>query len=591
MITAMTILRQRAYTMVDRVQILSRHADALAAQQKIGSLLRNSELHSSSLPPAAILIVRKLHGQEPETGWSNYKSIYLPAGWQQSATRQLDRLSAIAARPVLAPAPASAPAVLFADYAELLACLAQDWLRGDLRKNWWWSTFLKRRTPEACLQHEWMHSPEFVPAAIEILAAHQCAVEFVRRLPDHIVLQLLDNVVAAFAIPRLVQPAGEHESSIPTRKERMTKPADETWLPLVREAFTRGLPPAKRSLLAQALMLRRAPALARAVSFQQQLARWAEEEHFDDPPAEESADKPKTIAWIDSARNDPHHPPHQQDNTVVDRIQSPHTAYDLPASRAEFATGEIPGVSIPAQHAADLIAPKNADLIAPRKKIEAFGLLAPSCIQTALGGIFFLLNVAIHLKLYADFTCPRGGNLELDVWDFLYLLGQRFVSPERQADAVFHLLTELSGRSTGEEPGEKFIPPDSWRLPPHWLDAFPETFEQQEVVCNGRRLLHHPGGFLLVDEPLGTPIRATQPLLRWLNWIAPYIEARLVRALGRNDAAQFLCSIPARVDFTPTHVDVSYPLDFYPVEIRTAGLDRDPGWVPAAGRFLAFHFE
>jgi hypothetical protein len=27
-----------------------------------------------------------------------------------------------------------------------------------------------------------------------------------------------------------------------------------------------------------------------------------------------------------------------------------------------------------------------------------------------------------------------------------------------------------------------------------------------------------------------------------------------------------------------------------PLQIRFAGLDRDPGWVPAAGRFITFHF-
>jgi len=28
-----------------------------------------------------------------------------------------------------------------------------------------------------------------------------------------------------------------------------------------------------------------------------------------------------------------------------------------------------------------------------------------------------------------------------------------------------------------------------------------------------------------------------------------------------------------------------------PIELRIAGLDRDPSWVPAAGRFINFHFE
>jgi len=590
----MTILRQRAGTMVDRVLVRSRCGDPLAAQQKIGSLLRNSELHSSSLAPAAVLIVRKLRGQEPATGWLNYKSIYLPTEWQESATRDLDRLAAGAARPALAFVPASAQAVLFADYAELLACLAQDWLRRNLRTNWWWSTFLKHSTPEASVHREWMQSPEFLPAALEILAVWQCAADFVGRLPDNVVLRLLDGVVTRFAVPRLVQTDGALEASTSSLEKHATKQAEESWLPLAPEAITRGLAPAKRILLAQALMLRRAPALARTVSFQQQLARWwFWEEHVDELHAEqepraeeESAEARATIASKDSALYAPPLPSDQQSNGMplaADRIQDVRTTRDIAVSLSEFLTNEIPDVTIPG--------PLSVDPVAYEKTIEAFARTTPSSIQTAFGGIFFLLNIALGLKLYADFTCPRGGNLELDVWDFLYLLGEQFVSPRKQADTVFDLLIKLSGRTTGQEPGEHFDPPDNWRVPPEWLSAFPEPFEQQEVVCEGRRRLYHPAGFLVSDEACDSAIPPTKPLQRWLNWITAYVEARLKRALGREDAARFLCSIPARVDFTPTHVDVTYPLDLYPVEIRTAGLDRDPGWIPAAGRFVAFHFE
>jgi hypothetical protein len=42
---------------------------------------------------------------------------------------------------------------------------------------------------------------------------------------------------------------------------------------------------------------------------------------------------------------------------------------------------------------------------------------------------------------------------------------------------------------------------------------------------------------------------------------------------------------------TATRVDVVFELKRLPLEVRMAGLDRDPGWVPAAGRFVAFHFE
>jgi len=52
-----------------------------------------------------------------------------------------------------------------------------------------------------------------------------------------------------------------------------------------------------------------------------------------------------------------------------------------------------------------------------------------------------------------------------------------------------------------------------------------------------------------------------------------------------------ICRQRAQVCVTPTHVDLFFRLADLPIEIRRSGLDRDPGWVPAAGRFIAFHFE
>lgn len=58
-----------------------------------------------------------------------------------------------------------------------------------------------------------------------------------------------------------------------------------------------------------------------------------------------------------------------------------------------------------------------------------------------------------------------------------------------------------------------------------------------------------------------------------------------------DDVARTLCRCYARVRATDTQVDVFFGLQDLPLEIRFAGLDRDPGWVPAAGRFIAFHFD
>lgn len=47
---------------------------------------------------------------------------------------------------------------------------------------------------------------------------------------------------------------------------------------------------------------------------------------------------------------------------------------------------------------------------------------------------------------------------------------------------------------------------------------------------------------------------------------------------------------PARLEGTPTHVDVHLGLDAVHLAVRRAGLDLDPEWVPWLGRVVAFHY-
>ncbi|HYV06446.1 MAG TPA: hypothetical protein VFB82_17750 [Blastocatellia bacterium] len=123
-------------------------------------------------------------------------------------------------------------------------------------------------------------------------------------------------------------------------------------------------------------------------------------------------------------------------------------------------------------------------------------------------------------------------------------------------------------------------------------------------------------------------------LERWLAWLIPYVRARLARALGihvgaalrgrpspwpeegaapgsagipacmssgEKEAGRDACaprSLPellldhrARVVVSATHLDVFFSLEDHPLEIRLAGLDRDAGWVPAAGRYVSLHYQ
>jgi hypothetical protein len=81
---------------------------------------------------------------------------------------------------------------------------------------------------------------------------------------------------------------------------------------------------------------------------------------------------------------------------------------------------------------------------------------------------------------------------------------------------------------------------------------------------------------------------------RWLDWISSYVRARLLIALGQTneeETTRLLCEQRAKVFVTPTHLDVVFSLQDLPIEIRLSGLDRNPGWIPFAGKFVAFHYE
>jgi hypothetical protein len=69
------------------------------------------------------------------------------------------------------------------------------------------------------------------------------------------------------------------------------------------------------------------------------------------------------------------------------------------------------------------------------------------------------------------------------------------------------------------------------------------------------------------------------------------IRTALALGVPARTALRFLSRRRGRVALTSTRLDVHFPLATHPLSIRLAGLDRNPGWVPAVGRIIEFQYE
>lgn len=533
---------------VRRLRVRDGRGDAVAARLRTERALARLDLRPRALPPAAILLVRSLRARLAD------------------APAELDALARTAARPAREAVPANAAAVVFADHAELLACLAVDWCSGVAYARWWWHLFapqLSESGASAALEA----SPEAVPSAFAVLAREGRAIDFVRRLGDPEAARLVSAVARAHGIAAPTPPpAAERGIDRPEpARSRASAPlvtdatseATAAVADAVPEADAPALSPQQRVLLRLALTLHRRPHALRAA---QPLPARSSEAPAGTAVAPEPP--PFAVAATDSrdtarperprhmpiaARSDqpqpvtpasPSHPPARADQGTAEtagRVASaatpPADPRPLPAGSAARST-DAPEGSPQTPPAAD--EPPAAATPAPDAG-DAEAVYTPydwaEPVETALGGLLFVIGVAQRLGLYADFTEPAAPGLALDPWRFVAGVGTRLVDMDVHADdPVWALLDEVArdDASADEAPQE-----------------------------------------------LATHVAAVRA------WLEEHVDLPLRAVLERR----------ALVHVDEIRVDAVFSLVDHPIELRLAGLDLDPGWIPAAGRALYFHFE
>jgi hypothetical protein len=515
-------------TIIRKVQISAPHGqDALLTRLRVESTLQAAALLPPGLSPSAILVIKRV--VDPHLGrlTASRPEYAATQTWARTFELHVAALSKQAARPLFEPVPSDAQAVLFADQAELLACLSLNWLDGSLSAHWWWHSVFPNADFSRLIPSVFVEYALYIPATLEILARIGRVAEFSQALDAPSARAMFAALLCAFdlsflersiLVPDLPQVAQKKThiqddvfdsggQFIPVHAGLVSQP-DNPFSTIAPEVtLISGLSPEVQNLLGVALMLRRAPALLRSKAFAARLA------------ATWRAGGMQPVGVVESSRS-----------------------------------GDDSPISTPAsQHNIQQVEHQQE----PALLREAY--LSPTPVvrvtQTNFGGVFYLLNLAVYMEIYDDFTRPANSGWDLQPWDLLAMLGRHWLGEAFEADPLWTLLAQLAGRDPSNSPGADFMPPPDWEMP-----------------------------FLRFGLP------AAPADLSWLEQLAHHLRVRLELALGFDDPLRLLDQ-PAQVFISSTRLDVYFSLATHPLEVRLAGLDRDLGWLPAAGYAIFYQFE
>lgn len=569
-----------------KVKVRSAESDVLHVRQRFERALSGVEWMPPGLPSRAILLVRHLAPAQRKGAMAH-------SSFAELVSIAMREQAGRARRPWLHADAAGAPAVLFTDEAELIACLVRDWLHGLVAQHWWWRSVLLDASPHAWLRGEVLPRAETLVPVIALLAARGEAVAFIARLEPADCAHALAAVIRSHAVQQLATPRtsvlapSDTTDKVATRAliaERAARGgALRRLLQEVPEVRQASLVIAQRQLLALTLALTRVPTWARTQAAAIALAALVDTApaEFVGVPrhAEETVTDPVVAAGSDAqavpgAINEAGviEPAAEKDSRArvpivvashhdyVHAIESPRviearldaiapsqalsdrggykSSALMDSSASTDAEGPRPLVIEQVVTVADL--PIEVEQ-APREKPVSYPVDPAPRIHTQFGGLFYLLNVALALELYGDFTAPRTRNLALSPWDWLAMVGRAWFGDEIVADPLWTALAELAGRELDQEPGCDFQPPDE-----DWFAG--HLAQMQERIA------------LAIDCAEG------------------------------NDLPALVCRYAATIEITAGTVHVHLGLCGLPLSIRIAGLDRDPGWIPAAGRDVRFHF-
>jgi hypothetical protein len=675
-------------SLVGKLRVRGAGFDPLATRLNFERLFGLDGFLSDHLPPGALVCIKKISDPKPRLLRLTPADWRFSEKWRRAVAREVENFYRRAFRPARDVVPAQAESVVFADRAELLACLASDFCRGKLAENWWWRGLFPNLGGAQTVIKIWLDAAEFAPPAFQILAKTGDAVRFVKKLQPAETKDLLRRIVEIFGLQKLASalfepPATKTKVDAETLTARRAKEnlffglearvsvmSETVFGKLMPEIKTADLNFEQRTLLETVLLLAGAPRIARSAEFARKVRIYRLKNEFGNVVAikkhkDFSAQKTvlernsETPTRVTRKRRGNNEDEINQPKAVRTKLHffTPETSENVENSsgipKAAKRTPEKQETpAIEAKRDREITQERSkiefenakpeeqTEKIASKKRLKSKPATEPAkaktafenyfedfepsvedSFQTRYGGIFYLLNLGLYLGLYRDFTESSQADIDLDIWDFIALLGLRFLGEQIKRDAVWDFLKSKAARGgddddASNEFGRKFERRRDWRMPLFWLETFPKNQRWSWKLTKKRLVIRHAEGFNVVDAArrgaaenqlekeaevyrgLFSEIEMaeeTAPLKsqNWLKNLTEYLEKRLCQALGLDGCDELnavLFEHRASVVVSATHLDITFSLADLPLEVRFAGIDRDPGWIPAAGKFVYFHF-
>ena len=560
-------------------------AIASTIRMRVRNALEGATLDPRAMPPAAILLVRRMRDPAPRVLLRS-ASAFLPSiEWESALRSNLDAAMRRARRPALDPSLLDANEILFLDDAEMLACFLRDLVHG-WSGRWWWKT-LRPRAPaalEQTLVHACLRIPNAVPAAFRRLAEWKEAVAVLSVLSpsetlcilaavarhfnvEHILAPLINRTAALQLSSRLARPGPARvlrssrttstavtelqsedrvpsapptnsasrrkdtareqpaiASSIEVSRTEQRSYSTPPWQTYVDASVPTDFPePEHAALFGIAWLLSVAPWVVRASQFVDELARWRAHSQVTRPQNCEKASVTEHLE-LDSESAAPFQIQARATDHARNREPGP-----VPFESVQHDAALSPETRFEDSGETTCIETPQPPLTPQRQEpthLNSADTGLGSSVYTELGGTLFLINALAPVE--------RGFE-EGRAWCVLELLARDLLGTGYQMDPIWRMFAELDGR----EP----------------------------------------------DAPASTLLSANRmaALTRWLR--------RTLTGQFENSDLHSLLLRSARIYYTHTHVDAIMRLDQVTIPVRRSGLDRNPGWRPLLGRIVTFHFR